>query len=450
MGKTTLTIGLLLALKKKGESIQPYKVGPDYIDPGFHTKVSGVPCRNLDSFLLSRDAILELFERQSRNAALSLIEGVMGLFDGAGAGSGIGSTAHIAKILRCPVLLIIDAGKMAESAGAVALGYKNFDAGLNLSGFILNRIGSPSHYRVAKNAIVKRTGLPVLGYLPKNKSLVLQERHLGLVPVKETGIRASCRKLSSLIEEHIDTKKIAKIARSAPPLPRFKKSIFNTKATYPVVTIAVAYDKAFHFYYEDNLDILEYYGARLIRFSPLKAESIPSSADGIYIGGGFPETFAGELAGNKKLMRDIKDKSESGMPIYAECGGLMYLMSKLVDFEGRRFPMVGVFPAVVKMDRRLHILGYHKIESVCDNILCKKGARIKGHIFHWSYLEKIPKGASFAFEIQKRGKKHFDGFLRKNTLASYVHIHFGTSPSWARHFVDSCSHYRREKTKNEK
>ena len=279
---------------------------------------------------------------------------------------------------------------------------------------------------------------------------MLQERHLGLVPVKEAGIRASFRKLGNLIEEHIDTKRIVEIAKSAPPLPDFKKSIFDKEAVSPAVTIAVAYDKAFHFYYEDNLDILKYYGAKLVQFSPLNAKFIPPLTDGIYIGGGFPEIFAGELAKNKILMKNIKTKSEDGMPIYAECGGLMYLMEKIVDFESREFPMAGIFPGIVKMDKKLRMLGYHKIESVCNNILCKKGARTKGHVFHWSYIEKIPKDANFAFEIQGRKGKHPDGFLKKNTLAGYIHIHFGTSPLWAKHFINACLSYKRRKTENEK
>ncbi len=445
VGKTTLTMGLHLALKKKGISVQPYKIGPDYIDSGFHTGISGIPCRNLDSFLLTKDVILELFERQSQKVSFSLIEGVMGLFDGAEADSDIGSTAHIAKILKCPVILIIDVGRMAGSAGAAASGYEKFDRKLNIAGFILNRIGSPSHYQVTRSAIEKKTKLPVLGYLPKSESLVLEERHLGLVPVKEAGIRNFCKKLGNLTEKHIDTKRIVEIAKSAPPLPDFKKSIFDREAVSPAVTIAVAYDKAFHFYYEDNLDILKHYGAKLVQFSPLKAKSIPSSANGIYIGGGFPEIFASGLAGNKILKKDIKARSENGMPIYAECGGLMYLMEKIVDFEGREFPMAGIFPGIVRMDKKLRMLGYHTVKSISNNILCKKGAKTKGHVFHWSYLEKIPKDTNFAFEIQRRAGKYPDGFLTRNTLASYVHIHFGTSPSWAQHFVSSCLQYKKRK-----
>ena len=442
VGKTTLTIGLVLALKKRGVIVQPYKIGPDYIDSGFHTKVSGRPCRNLDSFLLSGDVVLELFERQAGKVSFSLIEGVMGLFDSAEESSEKGSTAHIAKILKSPVILIIDVGKMAGSAGAVALGYEKFDRKLDIAGIILNKTGSQFHYRITRERIEKKTGIPVLGHLPKNE-FVLQERHLGLVPVKEVETGASFRKLANLIEKYVDVKRILNLAKNASPLPHFKKSIFVKKmAGKPVSTIAVAYDKAFHFYYEDNLDILKHYGAKLVQFSPLKTKSIPSSADGIYIGGGFPEVFARELARNKGLMRDIKIRSEDGMPIYAECGGLMYLMNKLVDFKGKRFPMAGIFPGVVKMDKKLHMLGYHKIESIRNNILCKKGVKIKGHVFRWSYLEKVPKDASFAFELERRGGKYPDGFLTRNTLASYVHIHFGISPSWAEHFVNSCACYK--------
>ena len=253
VGKTTLTIGLLLALKKKGIDVQSYKAGPDYIDSGFHTKISDLSCRNLDSFLLSRDVILEFFERQSRKVSFSLIEGVMGLFDGLEADSDIGSTAHIAKILNCPTLLILDVGKMARSAAAIALGYKKFDRRLNLAGFILNKVSSLSHYQTVKQAIEIKTGLPVLGYLPKDKALILPERHLGLTPVKEIDMTGYYRKLHNLIEKLIDVDAIVKLGKNLKGLPVFKKTIFNGDKSEPVVNIAVAYDKSFHFYYQDLL-----------------------------------------------------------------------------------------------------------------------------------------------------------------------------------------------------
>jgi len=435
VGKTTLTLGLLLVLKKKGFVVQPYKVGPDYIDSEFHTQITGLACRNLDSFLLRRDVLLELFERQAKKADFSLIEGVMGLFDGLKTNSQHGSTSHLSKILNCPVILILDVGKMSTSAAAMALGYKNFDRRLNLAGFILNKVGNLSHYQMTKQAIETKTGLPVLGYLPKDKILTLPERHLGLTPVEEINLSQYYQHLSTLIEKSIDVDAIIMIGKEAKELPAFKKTIFQGHKTEPIVNIAVAYDKSFHFYYQDNLDILEHFGAKLIFFSPLKSEKLPDDIDGIYIGGGFPELFASDLTKNKTLRKDIKIKSQNGMPIYAECGGLMYLMDRLVDFEGREFKMVGVFSGVVKMDTKIRQMGYGKIKSLSDNILCKKDMRTKGHNFHWSYVEKMPKDVSFAFEIERKGEKFKDGFLKNNTLASYIHLHFCSSPLLPRYFI---------------
>ena len=447
-GKTTLTLGLLYALKKRGIDVQPYKCGPDYIDSGLHSRVSGKSCRNLDSFLLTRDVILELFERKSAEASFSLIEGVMGLFDGVGGDSDEGTTAHVAKILSAPVILVIDAGKMAGSAGAMALGYKEFDDRLNMTGCILNGIASESHYRTAKQAIEGRAGVSVLGYLKKDKSLFLPERHLGLLPASELELHEYIEKLAELIEKTVDIDAVIEKAKSAGPLPSFQKSLFGEPEKKKTVTLAVASDKAFHFYYEDNLDIMKHYGVELIRFSPLKSEQIPPSADGVYIGGGFPEVFASELAKNNRLKEDLKVKSEAGMPIYAECGGLMYLMDKLVDFDGNEFPMTGIFPGIVRMGEGLRMFGYHHIESIHSNIISRKGDKIRGHIFHWSYVENMPKTAISAFKVFKEGREEkfqLDGFSKGNTLASYVHVHFGSGSSWAKRFIDSLSRYQKFK-----
>ncbi len=450
VGKTTLTIGLISALKKRGLAVQPYKIGPDYIDSAFHSKIAGRVCRNLDSFMLSQDVLLELFEHQAQTADLSVIEGVMGLYDGSVVNPEVGSTAHTAKILRSPVILVIDCGKMSGSAGAAALGYKKFDLKVRIAGCILNKIASQSHYKIAKQSVEQKSGIEVLGYFPKNALISMPERHLGLTPVQEVNSRKIYKKIAEIIEQYIDIDRLITIAKTADALPDFRKTIYQQPPGKKEVNIAVARDKCFHFYYADNLDILEHYGARLKYFSPLKSKSLPKGVSGVYIGGGFPEKFAGELAGNENLRADIKLKSKQGLPIYAECGGLMYLMKKIVDFEGREFPMAGIFPGRVRMDKKLRMLGYHMIKSISNTILCKKGDRTKGHVFHWSYLEKIPKDANFAFELEKRRGKLPDGFLTRNTLASYVHIHFGTSPSWAQHFVSSCLQYKKERKENDK
>ena len=444
VGKTTLTMGLLLSIKEKGLSIQAYKVGPDYIDTGFHTNLSNRPCRNLDSYLLEEEVIKELFDRQSRQVMFSLIEGVMGVYDGAGA-SGVGSTAHIAKILNCPAILVIDAGKMAQSAAAVALGYQLFDRDFPLAGFILNRIGSQAHFDLTKQAIEERTNIPVLGYLSKNPSLNIPERHLGLTPVQEIN-SLSHEKLRGSIEENIDVEAVIKIGQSAGPFPSFQKRIFSVKAKTKEVCLAVAFDECFHFYYADNLDILESLGVRLLYFSPLKDTTIPDEAAGLYIGGGFPELFTHKLSQNKSLQEDITIKSEQGMPIYAECGGLMYLMKELQNKEGEVFSLVGLFPGRVKMGKRLQTFGYHSIKTIKENILGKKDETGKGHVFHWSYIEDMPEKYPMALKVEKKGGIYFDGYVRKNTLACYVHLHFGTHLSWAERFVQQCLNYQKGKS----
>lgn len=445
IGKTTLTAGLLLALKKRGLSIQPYKCGPDYIDSGFHTYISGRHCRNLDSFLLSNNVIRELFQAQSRSVSFSLIEGVMGLFDGVSPVSEMGSTAHIAKILNSPVILVLDAGKVSRSIAAVALGYKNFDRKLNIAGFILNRVSSPYHFQITRQSIEAKTNVPILGYLPKDKTLSLPERHLGLTPVGELNMRGIRQKLCNLIEKSIDIEKILKIAKTAGHLPTFKKTIFRHNKSVSFVNILVAYDRSFHFYYQDNLDILEHLGVRLKFFSPLKTKKIPDDTDGIYIGGGFPEIFASQLEANRALRREIKLKAKDGLPIYAECGGLMYLLERLIDFKERVFSMVGIFKGSVRMANKLQGLGYVNVESIKDNLLSKKGDKNKAHIFHWSYLVDVPLNSPLAYKIEKPNQNQtvYDGLIKTNVLASYAHLHFASNINFAKNFIKSCQEYKR-------
>lgn len=452
VGKTTFTLGIILALKKRGLSIQPYKTGPDYIDPGYHSYATGKNCRNLDSMLLSRNVVLEFFERNSRKIDISIIEGVMGLFDGAGNSNERGSTWHLAKILKAPVILILDARAMSRSAAAVAYGFSKFERSLKISGFLLNKMGSEKHFRMVKESIEKKTRISVLGYLPRDENLRLPERHLGLVPAWEKkAINSYQDKLSRHIQEYIDVEAILKIAQKAGPIPSFKVSVFTGKSLPAKVTIALALDEGFHFYYEDNLDILKHYGAKLVTFSPLRDKKLPPETDGIYIGGGFPELFAKELSSNHLLKEDIYKKAMEGMPVYAECGGLMYLVEKISDFKGEKFPMVGILPGEVKMEKKLRALGYCKIKLLKNTILGRKGEGVKGHIFHWSYLTLSPEKVTFAYEVEKSGQKFYDGLSMNNVLASYVHIHFGSKVSWARNFVNRCAKYSffRKEQRNE-
>lgn len=445
VGKTTLAMGLISALKKRGLKVQSFKAGPDYIDPSYHALISGEACRNLDTWMLPRPAVLELFERKAKDSDISVIEGVMGLYDGL-RDTEKGSTAHLAKITRSPIILIVDARSMSRSAGAIVLGYKEFDKELDLRGVILNNIGSPSHYNSAKRSIEKKRVLPVLGFLPRDKNLILEERHLGLIPTGEkTPLDSFTKKLSYLVEENIDVDKIIGISRKARALPQFRKRIFVDKFTRNKVSIAIAKDKAFNFYYQDNLDILEEAGANLIEFSPLRDKILPRGADGLYIGGGFPELFAKKLSENTALKSDIYKKAKSGMPIYAECGGLMYLVKELLDFRNKKFPMVGVFDESVKMSHGLRTFGYVNVRVRKNNILSDRGATCKAHIFHWSHIDDTCKKKTLkAYTLKKYGERSFaDGLIKWNVLASYAHLHFGSRPRFAKKFIKSCEIFKK-------
>ncbi|HDN85348.1 MAG TPA: cobyrinate a,c-diamide synthase [Candidatus Aerophobetes bacterium] len=443
VGKTTLTLGIILALRKRGLKVQPFKAGPDYIDPTYHTQISGRFCRNLDSWLLSREVILELFERQAKIADISVIEGVMGLYDGLGDVEE-GSTAHLAKLLACPVILVVDVYSMSRSAGAQVLGYREFDKRVNIAGVILNNVGSVTHYQNTKSVIEVKTKTPVLGFLPKDSTLRLPERHLGLIPTQEKKlVSAFCEKLLNLVEKNIDMDRIIRISRQTQGFPSGRKIIFSPKPVQNKITVAVARDEAFDFYYQDNLDILEYFGAKLVEFSPLRSKRLPRDIDGIYIGGGFPELFAPQLAGNTQLKNELYQRVKNGLPVYAECGGLMYLMEKLVDFHGEDFSMVGVFKGSVSMAKKLQFLGYVEVETLKNNILSKKGDRNKAHIFHWSYLKDIPDNVCFAYKIRNNKGVFYDGLIKENVLASYAHLHFASNVDFAKNFIRSCREYKK-------
>ncbi|MDP3732056.1 MAG: cobyrinate a,c-diamide synthase [Candidatus Omnitrophota bacterium] len=443
VGKTTLTLGIISALRKKGISVQPFKTGPDYIDPTYHTEASGKACVNLDSWLLSKDTVVELFRRRAKNADISIIEGVMGLYDGL-KNSEQGSTSHLAKILNSPVILILNAHSLSRSAGAIALGYKEFDREIDIAGIILNNIGSENHYHYVKTSIERKTKIPVLGYLPMTPTLKLPQRHLGLIPLEEKKLQHGfCKKLSRLVEKNINLSALLKISRQAGPLTFNKERIFKKKHPNNYVTIAVAKDAAFNFYYQDNLDILKHLGAKIVTFSPLRDRKLPESTDGLYIGGGFPELFACGLSKNKRIKGLIYQKAEEGLPIYAECGGLMYLVESIIDFKKRSFPMVGIFKGLVKMADRRQALGYVNVETTRDNILSKQGARIRGHVFHWSYLEARPKEYPYAYKITKdKGKVFYDGLIKNKVLASYVHLHFASCLDLPKNFIHNCKEYR--------
>ena len=447
-GKTTVSIGIMSALKKRGFSIQPFKVGPDFIDPGYHKAVCGIPSRNLDGWMLDKKYNLETFLNHSKGNDISIIEGVMGLYDGYEGKNEDGSTAQIAKWLNSSVILVVDARSMSRSVGALVYGFEKFDNELKIAGVILNRVRSVKHYNWLRDAIVKRCKAKVIGYLPSDTSIEIPERHLGLVTDTENGLKRDfIQRITDLIDHFVDLNWLLKIAS---PISikgfcsRQSEIEINQNSAYSV-RIGVAYDEAFCFYYHDNFDILQKYGAELIRFSPLRDNCLPKNLDGIYLGGGYPELFARELDSNQVMRREIKRFAAGGGIIYAECGGLMYLGNTIKDFDNNYFEMVGVFTFTTRMEKKLTDLGYYTVKVLKDNILSKKGDVIKGHQFRYSSLEGISPSISSVYQIRKgnRGEVRREGFALDNVLASYVHIHFGSNINFARRFVEACRNRKR-------
>jgi len=435
VGKTTIATGIISALAKRGLAVQPFKTGPDYIDPSYHTVAAGRPSRNLDTWMLSRDAIVELFCRASSGVDIAVIEGVMGLYDGHSASDEAGSTAELAKLLGVPVVLVVDASGAARSTAAMALGYRDFDPNLNLAGVIFNGIGSESHYDMCHESVTTATGLKVLGYLPKRLDLTLPERHLGLVPTPENPLPHDfIDNLVAQIEKTIDLNGLLQLARKAAP-PRVATSLFPRRHHESSVRIGIARDKAFSFYYQDNLDLLAAWGAELAPFSPLANRALPSDIDGIYIGGGFPEMYAAELAQNKPMLTSIREAGRKGLPIYAECGGLMYLGHSLHDFDGVRHKLAGLLPVESSMkDAKLN-LGYRTVRALADNPVLQRGEEVRGHEFHWSQIGGESEGQPAYLILEQKRK---EGFCTGNVLASYIHLHFASRPGMAQRFISYC------------
>jgi cobyrinic acid a,c-diamide synthase len=438
VGKTTIATGIMGALTRRGYQVQPFKAGPDFIDPSYHKLACGVPSRNLDTWLLPHRTILELFQRAGGQRHISVVEGVMGVFDGHGNLSEEGSTAELAKLLDAPVLLVADAAKVARSVAAEVLGYQRFDPGLRVAGVILNGVGGPRHLEFCRPQIEATTGLPVLGYLPRREELVQPERHLGLIPTVEgTVARQWYDTLIAQVEETIDLDRIVAIASHS-------QSAEVPPGAYPAepqpkrARIAIAQDMAFSFYYQDSLDLLEAWGAELLPFSPLEDTCLPKGAGGLYLGGGFPEMFARELADNEPMHAAIREAVARGVPVYAECGGLMYLGRSLSDLEGEHYPMVGVIPAVSSMSKQRLTLGYREVESRNDGPVLRRGQRVRGHEFHWSTLEQPPDPEQSVYRVVDQDNRA-DGFQVGSVWASYVHIHLGSDPSLAPRFVETCA-----------
>ncbi len=443
VGKTSMVIAIFGALQRRGLRVQGFKVGPDFIDPMYHREVTGAPSYNLDAWLMGREGVRGAFARGAAANGVSIIEGVMGMFDGRATGPE-GSTAEVAAIVQAPVLLVVDVGGMSRSAAAIVQGYARFDPTVHVAGVVLNRVGGPRHYRLVQTAIEAQAGVPVWGYLPWDDGLVLPERHLGLVPVEEDAAFSKvCRALGAAAERTIDVSAIIAAAQAAPALEIAQEAAMPAPAIR--ARVGVARDAAFNFYYEANLLWLGYCGAELVEFSPLRDARLPPDVDGLYFGGGFPEVFAKGLADNASFIGALRQAYHAGMPIYAECGGLMYLVEAIQDAAGIRHPMVGLLPGVCRLADRLQNFGYKEVQSLRGSPLGPAGWRTRGHEFHYSVWEGRPTDASLYWTRSSHGDEQEEGYSMANLAASYLHLHFDACPQVARSLVDNAADFRRRR-----
>jgi cobyrinic acid a,c-diamide synthase len=461
VGKTSITLGILYILKNLGFKIQSFKIGPDFIDPSYHHFVTNSPSYNLDSWLMGKKGLINTFEKYTIGKDIAVIEGVMGLFDGAGGKNNFASTAQIAKILDSPIILVIDASKAARSIAAIAYGFMKFEKGLKIKGIILNKISSNRHFNFIKDAFENKIKIPIMGVIYRNQELIFSERHLGLIPREELDDKRRKVILNSakVLSESLDAEKIVSLIRPLQNETVRKKKIDNGKEqNMQSIKIAVALDESFNFYYQENLDTLQKKGAQLIFFSPLNDLRLPEEVDGIIIGGGFPEILARNLSSNQSMMRAIKKIAESQIPIYAECGGLMYLSKSIKEGPSRykndkipeskgnfnkTYRMVGLIDAITKMTDQL-TLNYTQGKVINESLFGNLN-RIRGHEFHFSVMENISNDSKFSYYLNK-GKgitNQKDGIVVYNTLASYTHLHFSNTKLPER-FILNCKRISRK------
>lgn len=444
VGKTSITIGLAAALGRRGLKVQPFKTGPDFLDPTYLTIAAKRHCYNLDGWMMGEDYVRALFGRASSGADLSLIEGAMGLFDGADPASCEGSSAQAAILLQAPVVLVADARGMSRSLAALVKGYAEFEPALRLAGVILNRVGSERHAAWIAESI-KASGLPpVLGAIPDGALPSLFSRHLGLVSADEDTLSsATVAGLADAVEKHLDIEKIIETASKAGTSPAVPWSEEIRRARR--VRLGLARDKAFHFYYQDNLEALSRRGAELIEFSPLRDDRLPEGLAALYLGGGYPEVHAEGLAANQPMLEAVRGFARSGKPIYAECGGLMYLSSGIETINGEHRALAGVIPARTRMLKKRKALGYVEASLLADSFFGAKGSTLRGHEFHYSELlqdsgQSMP-GWGKAYELKRRRAEGVEreGFIGGRVLATYVHAHFASRPGAADSFVRVCA-----------
>lgn len=438
-GKTTIVAGLLSALRGRGLAVQPFKVAMDYIDPSYHTWITGRSCRNLDGYLMAEKAVREIYAHAAGSADIAVIEGVRGLFEGYD--GDLGSTAQVAKLLKTPVIFVVDARSITRSCAALVKGYMDYDPQVQIKGVILNKVGSERHAQKAMREIERYAGVEVVGVIRRNEEMHLAMRHLGLVPVLEgktrhEGFPERVDKIRRIVEEGLDLDRIREIAREAEPLPEVEKDLYRENALGQGIRIGVARDEAFNFYYRDNLELMEKAGAEVVAFSPVHDRALPE-VDGIYIGGGYPELYARELSENAGMRSALEKAHERDVPIFAECGGLMYL-AREIEWDGESHEMVGLVPGKARRGKtRVVSYAHGAITQGCA--LGPAGAKIMGHEFHHSEM-LMDEGARYAIRLE-RGTgiaRGMDGFVEGNLIASYMHIHGASYRGFPAEFIGAC------------
>jgi cobyrinic acid a,c-diamide synthase len=462
VGKTTVTLALLSYLAKKKLKVQSFKVGPDYIDPMFHTAITDRPCRNLDPVLTSEIYIQSCFARHCQTVDYALVEGVMGLFDGVNSSivdaptspihtqnapqiaiKDFASTAHIARLLNLPILLVLDCARLSGSIAAIAHGFRSFDPRIKLAGIVLNRVGSDRHLELLQDAL-KPLQISILGILRRHGSITIPDRHLGLVPSAEIEhLKDYFDRLATLSETCFDWQKLLPLLQvDDKDAQKYKLPTCNypLSITKQSIRIAIARDRAFNFYYQDNLDILTELGAQLIPWSPLEDKYLPDRTQGLYFGGGFPEVFAEQLSNNRQILVQVKHAIDKGVPTYAECGGLMYLCDRIVDFNDNSWQMVGILPTNAVMGDRL-TLGYRRAVTLENTILLTAKQKVWGHEFHRSQLTSMPARSIYDIYPKYPPNYNTEGWYLPNLHASYIHLHFGGDLTIPKKFLESCTIY---------
>ena len=438
-GKTTIVAGLLSALRGRGLTVQPFKVAMDYIDPSYHTWITGRSCRNLDGYLMTEAAVKEIYSHAIEGADMAVIEGVRGLYEGYD--GDLGSTAEIAKLLQTPVIFVVDARSITRSCAAIVKGYMDFDPLVEFKGVILNKVGSDRHAQKAIKEIERYAGVDVVGVIRRNEDMHLAMRHLGLVPVLEgktrhEGFPERVDKIRRIVEEGLNLDRILEIAKEAPPLEEVEPDLYRQNVLGQGLRIGVARDEAFNFYYRDNLELMELAGAEVVPFSPVHDAALPQ-VDGIYIGGGYPELYARELSENAGMRSALEKAHEKDLPIFAECGGLMY-MAREIEWDGERQEMVGLVPGKARRGST-RVVSYVHGTLTQGCALGPAGAKIMGHEFHHSEM-LMDDGVKYAIRLERGTgiKDGWDGMCEGNLVASYTHIHSASFRGFPAEFMGAC------------